>query len=49
MFHRDAEGDWVFDFVSGEGGLEMPEVGIAVPLSEIYEDVEFAPRMRRFP
>jgi Uma2 family endonuclease len=42
VFHRDAEGEWVRGFVSAPAALEMPEVGVSVPLSEIYEDIEFA-------
>jgi len=42
VFHRDADGEWLYEFVSAAGLLDMPEVGIAVPLGEIYEDVEFA-------
>ena len=39
VFHR--RGDrWEFAFVSGEGAmLDMPEIGISVPLAEIYEDI----------
>ncbi len=43
VFHRDAEGEWNYEFVSAEGALDMSEVGVTVPLSEIYEDIEFAP------
>ena len=39
VYHRKGDG-WAFAFVSGEGAmLDMPEIGIAVPLAEIYEDI----------
>jgi len=41
VFHRDADGEWVYEFVSAGGALEMAEVGVTVPLSEIYEGIEF--------
>jgi len=43
VFHRDAEGEWSYEFVTAGATLEMPEVGVSVPLAEIYEGVEFAP------
>jgi Uma2 family endonuclease len=43
VFHRDGEGEWTFEFVSAAGALDMPEVGVTIPLAEIYEGVEFAP------
>jgi Uma2 family endonuclease len=33
--------DWVGHVVSGDVVLDMPEIGIAVPLAELYEGVEF--------
>ncbi len=33
--------DWVGHIVSGDAVLEMPEIGIAVPLAELYEGVSF--------
>ena len=39
VYHRKGEA-WEFAFVSGEGAmLDMPEIGISVPLAEIYEDI----------
>ena len=39
VYHRKGDG-WAFAFVSGEGAvLDMPEIGISVPLAEIYEDI----------
>ena len=35
-------GEWVADVVAGPDGiLQMPEIGIAIPLAEIYADVAF--------
>jgi Uma2 family endonuclease len=31
--------DWVGHIVSGEAMLEMPEIGIGVPLAELYEGI----------
>jgi Uma2 family endonuclease len=33
--------DWVGHVLSGEVPLDMPEIGISVPLAELYEGVEF--------
>ena len=39
VYSRRGDG-WDFGFVSGEGAmLDMPEIGIRVPLAEIYEDI----------
>ena len=35
--------DWVGHVISGEVLLAMPEVGVEVPLAELYEGVAFAP------
>ena len=35
--------DWVGHVMSGDVLLAMPEIGIEVPLAELYEGVEFAP------
>ena len=34
---------WVTDFVSGEGELALPEIGVVVPLPALYRDVLFPP------
>jgi Uma2 family endonuclease len=34
-------GDWVGHIVSGDATLEMPEIGIEIPLAEFYEGVSF--------
>ena len=36
-------GIWASVIVDGDAELEMPEIGISVPLSELYLDVEFPP------
>ena len=42
VFARDAEGEWTYAFLDARGVLDMPEAGIAIPLAEIYEDIEFS-------
>jgi Uma2 family endonuclease len=42
-FARKGE-DWVTDIVAGEGAvLRLPEIGVELPLAEIYADVPLAP------
>ena len=36
-------GVWASVVVDGDAELAMPEIGITVPLAELYEDVEFPP------
>lgn len=43
VFAREGD-DWVGHIVSGEAVLQMPEIGIEVPLAEIYEGLAFEPR-----
>ncbi len=38
-----AGNDWVADFLISEADLEMPEIGIGIPLNEFYEGVAFQP------
>jgi len=33
--------DWVGHLVEGDAMLAMPEIGVDLPLSEIYEDITF--------
>ena len=33
--------DWVGHIFSGDALLEMPEIGISIPLAELYEGVSF--------
>lgn len=40
VFERVA-GDWIGHVVQGEVVLRMPEIGIELPLSELYDGVEF--------
>jgi hypothetical protein len=41
MFARAGD-DWVGHIVSGGAVLGMPEIGIEVPMAELYEGVSFA-------
>ena len=42
MFTRKGE-DWVTELVTGDGAiLRMPEIGVVIPLAELYADVEFS-------
>jgi len=44
MYSRKGE-DWVAETVFGEGAvLRMPEIGVEIPLAELYVDVEFPVR-----
>ena len=42
VFSRGDDGEWTYEFLDARGALDMPEVEICVPLSEIYDDVELA-------
>lgn len=39
VFHRDEAGEWTFDFIDGDGALDMPEADIVVPLADLYESL----------
>lgn len=39
VFSRDHD-DWTGHLIAGEADLVMPEIGISIPLSELYVDVE---------
>jgi Uma2 family endonuclease len=39
VFNRDG-GDWTAHLIMGDAELEMPEIGISIPLAELYVDVE---------
>ena len=41
MFARDGE-DWVGHVLGADAMLSMPEIGIEVSLSALYEGVDFA-------
>jgi Uma2 family endonuclease len=41
IFER-IDGDWVGHIMSGEAVLRMPEIGIEIPLAELYIGVELA-------
>ncbi len=40
VFFRDEEGEWAHEFVSQHGALIMPEIGVSMPLSNCYEEIE---------
>jgi Uma2 family endonuclease len=42
IFSRQ-DGDWVGHIATGDTELAMPEIGITLPLAELYLDVEFPP------
>ncbi|HJS87625.1 MAG TPA: Uma2 family endonuclease [Acetobacteraceae bacterium] len=42
MFARE-EGRWVGSILSRDAVLAMPEIGIEIPLAELYEGVDFPP------
>jgi Uma2 family endonuclease len=43
MVFARVDNDWVGHIVSGNAVLEMPEIGIQVPLADLYEGVSFEP------
>jgi Uma2 family endonuclease len=45
MFSRKGD-DWVTDWRSGHDGvLDLPEIGLVIPLSELYQGVDFDSEM----
>jgi Uma2 family endonuclease len=40
VFFRDDEREWAHEFVSAEGALKMPEIGVEIPLAILYEGIE---------
>jgi Uma2 family endonuclease len=47
MYERQANDHWLFSEVKGlEGNLELPAIGVSLPLAEIYEAVEFTQEPR---
>lgn len=42
VFSRD-NNDWVAHLVTGETDLVLPEIGVSIPLMELYEGVELVP------
>jgi Uma2 family endonuclease len=43
IFER-IDGDWVGHIMSGDATLCMPEIGIEVPLAELYVGIQFPSR-----
>ncbi len=42
MYERQADDHWLFSEVKGlDGNLELPAIGISLPMTEIYDGVEF--------
>jgi Uma2 family endonuclease len=42
VFARDSgDADWTATALTGEDTLNLPEIGITLPVSELYKDVEF--------
>jgi Uma2 family endonuclease len=48
VFSRKGE-DWVSEIVTGEGLLSMPEIGVAVPLTELYADIDLSAQAKSEP
>ncbi len=42
VFARE-DGRWVGSILSGDAMLAMPEIGIEIPLAELYEGIDFPP------
>lgn len=42
VFFRDEEGEWAHEFVGPTSALRMPEIGVELPLSACYEDLDLA-------
>ncbi|QKG58022.1 Uma2 family endonuclease [Hymenobacter sp. BRD128] len=44
-FRRDAAGQWVYTLLSTpDDVLEIPDLGLSLPLRELYDDTDVAPR-----
>jgi hypothetical protein len=41
VFHLDAEANWSHDFIAAAGAIDLPEIGAAIALSDLYAGVEF--------
>ena len=41
---EDTDDGWGHEFISAEGVLDMPEIGISIPLAEIYKNATLAGR-----
>ena len=42
MFERTESGDWVGHILAADTTLHMPEIGVSLPLAEIYEGIDLA-------
>lgn len=44
LWSRDADGDWAPQEIAGvDGMLDLPAIGVSLPMAEVYEDVELSP------
>ena len=47
MWTRDEGSSWIRSDVAGlEAGIAMPEIGVALPMAEIYRAIAFARKLR---
>ncbi len=37
---KQADGTWQATVLTGDDSLEIPEVGVTIPVSEVYQDVD---------
>ena len=43
-FRRDEAGQWIYTLLTGpDSTLEIPDLGLVLPLRELYEDTDVAP------
>lgn len=42
VFARRGE-EWLAEVIGSEGALALPEIGITLPLTELYADVDLSP------
>jgi Uma2 family endonuclease len=44
LWSRDADGDWTPSEIAGlDSALDLPAIGVSLPMAEVYEDVELSP------
>jgi hypothetical protein len=47
LFTRDADGNWAKSMCQGRNGeIDLPDLAVRLPLTEIYDGVEFPQRPR---
>ena len=43
-FQRDKAGQWIYNLLTGpDSVLEIPDLGLVLPLRELYDDTDVAP------